>query len=83
MRIEVDCSSDGLRRFVLGERTIEVTALLDRWFGDEVDYFRVQGPDGDVYVLKHVRGHDRWELTSFTRSGSRGGVAATLSRGLH
>ncbi len=38
----------------------------------EADYFRVRGRDGHLYVLKHLRGHDRWELTSFTRNGSRG-----------
>jgi hypothetical protein len=62
----------GPLRFVLGEQTIEVDDLLDRWYGDDADYFRVRGMDGHLYVLKHLRGHDRWELTSFTRRGSIG-----------
>ncbi len=76
MRIHVDCPTElatqGPRSFVLGERTIEVDDLLDRWYGDDATYFRVRGGDGHLYVLKHLRGHDRWELTSFTRRGSLG-----------
>ena len=88
MRIQVECrderASGAPLRFVLGEHTIEVDDLLDRWYGDEADYFRVRGADGHVYVLKHVRGHDSWELSSFTRHGSRGtNVAAARPRVLH
>ena len=80
MRIHVECrggltdeaASSGPRRFVLGDQTIEVDDLLDRWYGNDADYFRVRGRDGHLYVLKHLRDHDRWELTSFTRRGSRG-----------
>src|SRR5207249_11916034 len=76
MRIQVECraerASEGPRRFVLGEQTIEVDDLLDRWYGSDADYFRVRGGDGHFYVLKYLRAHDRWELSSFTRRGSRG-----------
>jgi hypothetical protein len=72
MRIHVERTSERPLRFVLGERTIEVDDLLDRWYGDEADYFRVRGGDGHLYVLKHLRAPDAWELTSFTRRGSRG-----------
>ena len=88
MRIRVECqhqgAADGPLRFVLGEQTIEVDDLLDRWYGDDADYFRVRGGDGHLYVLKHLRDHDRWELTSFTRQGSRGtSVATSGPRVLH
>jgi len=32
----------------------------------------VRGADGHFYVLKHHREPEGWELTSFTRCGSRG-----------
>ena len=74
----------GLSRFVLGERTIEVDDLLDRWYGERVDYFRVRGMDGHFYVLKHVRCEDLWELTSFTRSESSGtSIGTAAPRVLH
>ena len=75
MRIHVEFAEravEGPRRFVLGEHTIEVDDLLDRWYGSDADYFRVRGRDGHLYVLKHVRHADLWELSSFTRRGSRG-----------
>ena len=81
MRIQVVChaehTSDGPQRFVLGEQTIEVDDLVDRWYGDVADYFRVRGRDGHLYVLKHVRAYDRWELNAFTRRGSRGTSVGT------
>ena len=88
MRIHVECpterAAEGPRRFVLGEHTIEVEDLLDRWYGDDADYFRVRGEDGHLYVLKHFRVADRWELTSFTRRGSMGtSVGTRTPRVLH
>jgi len=87
MRIRVEygrAGAEGLSRFVLGERTIEVDGLLDRWYGERVDYFRVRGVDGHLYVLKHVRGDDCWELTSFTRRESGGtSVGTAAPRVLH
>ena len=88
MRIRVECgaekAADGPLRFVLGDFTIEVDDLLDRWYGDDADYFRVRGGDGHLYVLKHFRNADAWELTSFTRHGSRGtSVGTRTPRVLH
>ena len=88
MRIQVECraerASEGPRRFVLGEEIIEVDDLLDRWYGSDADYFRVRGGDGHLYVLKYLRAHDRWELSSFTRRGSRGtGLGTRGPRVLH
>ena len=80
MRIAVECAErtgEGLRRFVLGDQTIEIDDLLDRWYGGDADYFRVRGRDGHVYVLKHIRDEDSWELSSFTRRGSRGTSVGT------
>ncbi len=59
-------------RFTLGERTIEVQDILDRWYGENERYFRVSADDGDVYVLKYSNRDDYWELVSFTRQGSQG-----------
>jgi len=87
MRIQVEFAEragDGLRRFVLGDQTIEIDDLLDRWYGSDADYFRVRGRDGHLYVLKHLREQGEWELSSFTRRGSRGiGVGTRGPRVLH
>jgi hypothetical protein len=76
MRIRVDgrhgSESAVPSRFVLGDHTVEIDDLLDRWYGEAFDYFRVRGRDGHLYVLKHVHDDGRWELSSFTREGSCG-----------
>lgn len=59
-------------RFTLGERTIEVIDILDRWYGDAERYFRVSANDGHIYVLKYSDHDDSWELVSFTHQGSQG-----------
>lgn len=77
MDIRVECyagykAGERPLRFSLGQRVIEVVNVLDRWYGPDASYFRVEGSDGDLYVLKHMVEEARWELSSFTRRGSHG-----------
>lgn len=70
--ITVECyagyrGEESPRRFRIGERTVEVTAVVDRWLGPDHRYFKVRGDDGDVYVLRHDARADAWELTVYTR----------------
>lgn len=71
--IRVECYSghrvdETPRRFFLGERRIEVAAVLDRWIGRDHRYFKVKGDDGAVYILRHDTAADTWELTMFNRA---------------
>ncbi len=59
-------------RFMLDDHVIEVTEILDRWYGEADRYFRVSGSDGHIYVLRYINAEDRWELASFTRKDSQG-----------
>ncbi len=68
MKIKVECYSgykanERPLRFHVGERVLEVRELLDRWFGDEADYFKLVADDGNNYILKYNRHEDSWELT--------------------
>lgn len=54
------------RRFVLGDRRIEVAELLDAWLAPDHRYFKVRGDDGNTYLLRHDIEDERWELTSTT-----------------
>jgi hypothetical protein len=47
--------------FLLEERRIRVDRVLDRWYGQEHDYFKVLA-EGGVYLLKRHREEDRWTL---------------------
>jgi hypothetical protein len=59
------------RRFYLGTRRVEVSEVLDRWLGSDRSYYKVRATDGDLYILLHEPGIDRWELTLFS-SGATG-----------
>jgi hypothetical protein len=77
MRVKVEAYSgytgnERPLRFTLGDRTIEVREVIDRWYGESARYFRVSTDDGDAYVLKYSERDDAWELVSFTRKGSQG-----------
>jgi hypothetical protein len=46
--------------FVMDNRKLEVTRMIDRWYGEEHDYFKVLANDGKVYVLQWQRMPDLW-----------------------
>lgn len=77
MKITVECSSghkgnDRPMRFLLGDRSIEVEEVVDRWYGEEACYFRVLGNDENHYILQGPLEGGFWELVSFTHKDSRG-----------
>lgn len=60
------------RAFYLGDRRIEVTAILDRWLAPDHRYFKLQGDDGGTYILRHDEAADEWEMTMYSAIGPRG-----------
>ena len=52
-------------RLRLGDRTLEVVAIEDRWYSPGETYFRVLTDDGDRYVLRHTEAQDVWTLTAY------------------
>jgi hypothetical protein len=46
--------------FIMDGRKLEVTELIDRWYGEEEDYFKVMADDGKVYLLRWQRVLDLW-----------------------
>jgi hypothetical protein len=75
MKIRVE-TYDGYRagerplRFHIGAKKREVVEILDRWFGEDHDYFKVRADDGGVYVLRYGRCEDGWELTQYSAAGA-------------
>ncbi|HXF92644.1 MAG TPA: hypothetical protein VNK46_07790 [Nitrospiraceae bacterium] len=41
------------RAFFVGDRRIEVLEVLDWWSGRDHRYFKVQGDDGGLYILRY------------------------------
>lgn len=54
------------RAFYLGERRIAVAMVVDRWLDTEHRYFKVEGHDGQVYILRHSVAPDQWELAFYS-----------------
>ncbi len=72
MKIQVEChfNSTGKetpRRFRLGSRSIEVKTILDRWTGEDHEYFKILAEDG-IYILRHDTTKRDWKLTFFSES---------------
>jgi hypothetical protein len=56
-------------RFHLGERSVEVAEVIDRWLAPDHRYFKLRGDEGDVWILRHEVTDDRWELTLYQGPG--------------
>lgn len=48
--------------FTLGANRLGVVEVLDRWYGEEHDYFKVLADDGKVYLIRWHRLPDLWFL---------------------
>ena len=72
-RIEVE-TYDGFKgaerpvAFTWKGRRIECRKILDRWYGEDYEHFKVDGDDGRTYVLRYDRPHDRWEISAIPGS---------------
>ena len=47
-------------RFSLGEKQLTVEDILDRWYGEKHDYFKILADDAETYLLKWDREADVW-----------------------
>jgi hypothetical protein len=50
------------RKFTVGEHSVEVIEIVDRWLAPDHRYFKVEGNDGHVYILRHLTEFDEWEI---------------------
>jgi hypothetical protein len=55
------------RAFYVGERLLEVVEVLDRWRGEDHEYFKLAASDGGIYIIRRGRERGEWEITLFTR----------------
>lgn len=49
-------------RFLLDDTHLEVERIIDRWIGEEHDFFKCLANDGQIYLLKWHRTRDQWFL---------------------
>ena len=70
--VEVICyagyKADETPRYLkLGEQTLTITCVEDRWYAPGETYFRVVTESGDRYVLRHQEAQDLWSLEGYRR----------------
>jgi hypothetical protein len=53
------------RRFYIGIREINMTEIIDRWLDPDYSYFKLRGDDAGIYILRHDRTTDTWEMTLY------------------
>lgn len=68
--ITVECyagyrGEESPRRFFLGQKSIDVIEILDRWLAPDHRYFKVKGSDDGIYIIRHDTNTDQWEMTLF------------------
>ncbi|MBM3791822.1 MAG: hypothetical protein FJW35_15925, partial [Acidobacteria bacterium] len=56
-------------RFTMGERTLTVREIQDRWYSPDAGYFRVVADDAHVYILRHDEARGQWTLEGFRAAG--------------
>jgi hypothetical protein len=55
-------------RLKLGEQTLEILEVEDRWYSPGETYFRVRVHGGDRYVLRHIEAQDIWTIEAYRSS---------------
>ena len=51
----------------LGERRLEVRAVIDRWFAPGQRWFKIDADDGHLYVLRNDEASGDWEIAGYRR----------------
>lgn len=71
LRVDVECyagyrDEEAPTRFRLGERTIEIDEVIDRWLAPDHRYFKVRAKN-EIYILRNDVMTSVWEITMYTR----------------
>lgn len=48
--------------FTVVDRKFEVREILDQWRGEDHTYFKVIADDGNLYIIRHNKEADDWEM---------------------
>ena len=46
-------------------RSFKIREVIDRWFGETADYFKVVADDENIYLLKYDSRQDVWDLVFY------------------
>ena len=73
MEIKVNCyagyrGDQTPRSIHFSDQHIEIEKILDQWLSPDFRYFKCQGKDGTVYIIRHDACSWKWELHSFHKT---------------
>jgi len=74
-RIQVEPHADlraAPRSLYRGERRIDITEIVDQWYGPGYRYVKVRGHDNSIYILLFDEIRDQWELIMFCAAPAQG-----------
>ncbi|HKE07216.1 MAG TPA: hypothetical protein VKB48_05265 [Candidatus Acidoferrum sp.] len=68
--VQVQCyagyqADESPRLLKLGENSIPIVEIEDRWYSPGATFFRVVTETGDRYLLRHLAAQDQWTLEGF------------------
>ncbi len=68
--VDVDCyagyrGEETPRRIRFKTHTVGVKTGRDRWLSPDHRYFKLEGDDGDLYIIRHDPHRGLWELTFY------------------
>lgn len=55
-------------RLKLGQQTLDIVEVEDRWYSPGETYFRVRVEGDDRYVLRHIEAQDVWTIEGYRSS---------------
>lgn len=53
--------------FKLGSESLAVREIVDRWLANDHSYFKIIANDDHIYILRHDKLAQIWELRLFSR----------------
>jgi len=68
------------RRLRFGDRVVTVLANIDQWDGFDHHYFKLEGDDGNLYILRSDEVGADWEVVMFQNPRAGAGSAQFAER---
>lgn len=55
------------KSLIIMNKALKIIEILDRWYGEDHDYFKVKAEDDFTYIIRYDRQGDVWELVMMER----------------
>jgi hypothetical protein len=84
-RIKVDAyagykANQRPQAFSLGKKRLQITRIVDQWYGPDYTYFKVLAEDANSYILRYSESGDEWKLVFFKEGDYQGEVSPGLEK---